>query len=68
MESFDLGEIDAYTCFNVNKQSLTDEIEDIEFLAFAIRNLSELFACIASGRTNIRICMDSAGKILFLVG
>ena len=54
-ESFDIGEIDADTCFKVNKQSLTDEIDDPEFLTFAIRNFSEMFEYVASGIVKINV-------------
>ncbi len=54
MESIDTGETDCDTCL-IMQEILSDEIEDEEFLAFAIVNHSELFGYIASGRINIRI-------------
>ncbi len=40
---------------------LTDEIQDAEFLNFAVENISELFGYIATGRINIRIYRDITG-------
>ncbi len=40
---------------------LTDEIQDTEFLNFAVENISELFGYLATGRVNIRICRDITG-------
>ena len=37
------------------EQILTDEIQDTEFLDFAVYNISELFGYLATGRVNIRI-------------
>ncbi len=37
------------------------EIDDLEFLTFAIENISELFGYIATGRVNIRIHRDITG-------
>ncbi len=48
------GEIDADTSCQIEKQILTDEIQDLEFLNFAVENISELFGYIATGRVNIR--------------
>ncbi len=55
------GEIDADTSCQIEKQILTDEIQDTEFLNFAVENISELFGYIATGRVNIRICRDITG-------
>ncbi len=41
----------------------TDEIDDEEFLNFAVENISELFGYLATGRVNIRICRDITGEI-----
>ncbi len=43
----------------MEKQILTDEIQDTELLEFAIENISELFSYIAQGNLNIR---DIEGK------
>ncbi len=43
MERFNKGEIDADTSCQIEKQILTDEIDDPEFLNFAVENISELF-------------------------
>ncbi len=62
------GEIDADTSCQIEKQILTDEIQDTEFLNFAVENISELFGYLATGRVNIRICRDITGKMWFGVG
>ncbi len=38
--------IDADTSCQIEKQILTDEIQDTEFLNFAVENISELFGYI----------------------
>ncbi len=43
------------TSYKIEKQILTDEIQDPEFLNFAVENYSEIFGYIATGRVNIRI-------------
>ncbi len=40
---FNKGEIDADTSREMEKQILTDEIQDTEFLNFAVENISEMF-------------------------
>jgi hypothetical protein len=50
------------------EQILTDEIDDPEFLNFAVYNISELFGYLATGRVNIRICRDITGEMWFGVG
>ncbi len=40
---FNKGEIDADTSSKIEKQILEDEIDDPEFLNFAIENYSEMF-------------------------
>jgi hypothetical protein len=55
------GEIDADTFCQIEKQILTDEIQDTEFLNFAVDNISEMFGYLATGRVNIRICRDITG-------
>ncbi len=68
LERFDMREIDADTSCQIEKQILTDEIDDPEFLNFAVENISELFGYLATGRVNIRICRDITGEIWFGVG
>ncbi len=58
---FNKGEIDADTSCQIEKQILTDEIQDTELLNFAIENYSELFLYIKDGIINIRICRDVTG-------
>ncbi len=65
---FNIGEIDADTSLKISKQILTDEIQDTEFLNFAVENISELFGYLATGRVNIRICRDITGDMWFGVG
>ena len=63
VEQFNKGKIDADTTFNMQRQILTDEIEDAEFLEFAITNFSEMMGYIAKGNLNIRIHRDITGKM-----
>ncbi len=46
IERFNKGEIDADTSLKISKQILVDEIDDEEFLEFAIENYSEMFGYI----------------------
>ncbi|MGR3303143.1 MAG: hypothetical protein ACUZ8I_11645 [Candidatus Scalindua sp.] len=64
MESIDIEEMDCDTCLKM-QEILIDEIDDPEFLEFAIDNLNELLSYIESGRVNIRIHCDVAGEIRF---
>ncbi len=68
IERLNKGEIDADTSCQIEKQILTDEIQDTEFLNFAVDNISELFGYLATGRVNIRICRDIIGEMWFGVG
>ncbi len=68
MEGIDIEEIDADTSSKIEKQILTDEIQDTEFLNFAIENYSEMFGYINTGRVNIRIHRDIEGNMRFGVG
>ncbi len=65
---FNKEEIDADTSCQIEKQILTDDIQDTEFLNIAVENISELFGYIASGKINIRICRDITGEMWFGVG
>ncbi len=65
---FNKGQIDADTSCQIEKQILTDEIQDTEFLNFAVEHISELFGYLATGRVNIRICRDVTGEMWFGVG
>jgi hypothetical protein len=49
IKRFNKGEIDADTSCEMEKQILTDEIDDPEFLEFAIENYSEMMGYIALG-------------------
>ena len=50
------------------RQILDDEIDDAEFLEFAITNFSEMMGYIVKGNLNIRIHRDITGKMWFGVG
>ncbi len=60
---FNKGETNADTSSKIERQILTDEIQDTEFLNFAVENISELFGYLATGRVNIRIHRDITGEI-----
>ncbi len=64
MESNDIEEIDCDTCL-IMQEILRDEIEDEEFLDFAIENLEELSSYIINGNLNIRIHRDITGGMWF---
>ncbi len=64
MEGIDIEDMDCDTCFKM-QEILSDEIDDEEFLEFAIDNFSEMFGYINTGRVNIRICRDIEGKMWF---
>jgi hypothetical protein len=49
--------------YKVPRQILDDEIDDAEFLEFAITNFSEMMGYIAKGNLNIRIHRDITGKM-----
>ena len=68
VEQFNKGKIDADTTFKMQRQILSDEIEDEEFFEFAIKNFSEMMGYIAQGDLNIRIHRDITGKMWFGVG
>ncbi len=67
MEGIDIEDMDCDTCFKM-QEMLSDEIDDPEFLNFAIDNFSELFGYLATGRVNIRIHRDIEGEMWFGVG
>ena len=64
MEGIDTDEIDCDTCL-IMQEILSDEIDDPEFLEFAIDNLNELASYIESGRTNIRIHRNDVDELWF---
>ncbi len=64
MKSIDIEEMDCDTCIKT-QEILSDEIDDPEFLEFAIENLDELFSYIINGNLNIRIHRDVTGEIWF---
>ena len=67
IEDIDTEEMDCDTCL-IMQEILCDEIEDEEFLGFAIDNLEELLSYIAKGNLNIRIHRDITGEMWFGVG
>ncbi len=67
MEGIGTDEIDCDTCFNM-QEILSDEIDDTEFLEFAIDNFEELFSYIINGNLNIRIHRNITGEVWFGVG
>ncbi len=62
IESFDIEEMDRGTCFKMH-EILRDEIDDPEFLKYAIENLDELFSYLINGNLNISIHRDITGEI-----
>ncbi len=64
MKSIDIEEMDCDTCFKM-QEILSDEIDDPEFLEFAIDNFSEMFEYIAKENLNIRIHRDITGEMWF---
>ncbi len=67
MESNDIEEMDCDTCFKM-QEILSDDIEDEEFLEFAIDNLDALFSYITKGNLDIIIHRDITGEMWFGVG
>ena len=59
------AEIDVETAFRRYEKVLIDEINDQEFLAFAIGNLNELSSYIAKGKINIRIHRNDVDELWF---
>ncbi len=57
MEGIDIEDMDCDTCLKT-QEILSDEIDDEEFLEFAIENISEMFGYINTGRVSIRIWSD----------
>jgi hypothetical protein len=64
MKDNETEEMDCDTCL-VMQEILSDEIEDEEFLNFAIENLEELSSYIINGKLNIRIHRDIIGEMWF---
>jgi hypothetical protein len=65
VEQFNKGKINADTTFKMQRQILADEIDDVEFLEFAIKNFSEMMGYIAQEKLNIRIHRDITGEMWF---
>ncbi len=45
----------------MQKEILTDEIDEMEFLEFSIENLDEILSYVINGNLNIRIHRDITG-------
>ncbi len=56
--------MDCDTCL-IMQEILSDEIDDAEFLEYAIENLDELSSYIINGNLNIRIHRDITGEMWF---
>ena len=64
MEGIDIEDMDCDTCIKM-QEILSDEIDNPEFLEFAIDNLSELASYIAKGNVNIRIHRNDVDELWF---
>ena len=64
IESIDIENMDCDTCIKM-QEILCDEIEDEEFLSFAIDNLEELSSYITNGKLNIRIHRNDVDELWF---
>ncbi len=60
IEDNDIEKMDCDTCL-IMQEILSDEIDDHEFLEFAIKNLEELSSYIINGNLNISIHRDITG-------
>ncbi len=67
IEGIDIEEMDCDICLKM-QEILREEINDPEFLEFAIEHYSEMFGYINTGRVNIRIHRDVTGEMWFGVG
>ncbi len=67
IEDNDIEEMDCDTCLKM-QEILRDEIDDPEFLGFAIDNLSEMFEYIAQENLNIRTHRDITSEVWFGMG
>ncbi len=61
IEQFNNDKLDCESAYKMQKQILIDEIEDEEFLEYAIENFSEMFWYIVKGNLNIWIHRDITG-------
>ncbi len=68
IHKFHSHEIDEDTSNKIVEQLPREEIDDSEFLSFAIDNFSEMLNYIVDGIVNIRIHKDTEGKIWFGAG
>ncbi|MBC8552459.1 MAG: hypothetical protein H8D23_22755 [Candidatus Brocadiales bacterium] len=59
------GKLDVETVFRMYEKILSDEINDQEFLSFAIGNLNELSSYVAKGKVNIRIHRNDVDELWF---
>ncbi len=59
------GKIAIETAFRMYEKVLSDEINDPEFLSFAVENINELSSHIANGKVNIRIHRNDVDELWF---
>jgi len=59
------GKVDVEAAFRMYEKILRDEINDPEFLSFAIGNINELSSYIAKGKVNIRIHRNDVDELWF---
>ena len=68
IEQYNKDKLDCDNAFIMQKEILTDEIDDPELLEFVIENFSEMMGYIAQGNLNIRIHRDITGEMWFWDG
>lgn len=68
IHKFHIHEIDEDTSSKIVEQILREEIDDPEFLSFAIDNFNEMLNYIIDGVVKIRIHRDIEGNIWFGAG
>ena len=68
IHKFHSHEIDEETSIKIVEQLLREEINDLEFLSFAIDNFGEILNCLMDGVVNIMIHRDIEGNIWFGAG
>ncbi len=59
------GNMDIHTSLKMYEKILINEINDPQFLSFAIENLNELSSYIAKGKLNIRIHRNDVDELWF---
>ncbi len=59
------GKVDVETTFRMYEKILSNEINDPQFLSFALGNINELSSYIAKGKANIRIHRNDVDELWF---